>query len=182
MTFTHTSGHDAFDDKEPVPSHSQHEMEAYIEHTPDHAPRSNTKLYNESHRHLTKIENIGCYICGIRNSDKPEKNLETHHWFVEDSKKTGIDWVKWGNGKANFLYNPQNGLHIGSSFDWAEVAKDPHIFTDSVFNLVVLCKKHHVGLGTGIHHVPAPLWQLQGSGLDGFEFLEAPTSGTNIKP
>lgn len=150
--------------------HSQKETDSYVIHYPDHEDRTSSPLYVKSHYQLTHVEDRPCFICGIRNADKPEHPIETHHYFAEWSAMNGVDWIKFGQ-LAAIMYHPQTNECIGPLFDWSEVAKDPGIFVDSVLNLVTICKGHHVGSENGIHHVPWPLWILQRYEKDGFEFL-----------
>ena len=50
-------------------------------------------------------------------------------------------------------------------------AKNPDIFVDSKYNMIVLCVEHHRSSNRGIHHVPFPEWILQRNAKNGFEFL-----------
>jgi len=110
-----------------------------------------------------------CFICGKSNK-KNNISTETHHFYVEKAAQNAIDWIKFGEF-AKICYNIQTGENIGDPFDWAAVAKNPDLFVDSKYNMIVLCKEHHISGKRGIHHVPFPNWVLQKWGKDGFQFL-----------
>jgi hypothetical protein len=138
----------------------------YVSHHPKSTSPNRTSLYKRTHNQLCNRQNLPCFVC---DKNDEEDETETHHFFVKRSVSNVIDWIKFGQ-KAEFLYNPQTGVNIGEEFNWKEVEKDPHIFVDSVHNMVVLCKEHHAGF-TGIHNVPFPDWFPQIAPKDGFVFL-----------
>jgi hypothetical protein len=135
---------------------------------PIHEKRKNSAIYNSTHHELIHVRNLPCFICGKHNSSSSP--LETHHFYCEKSAQNAIDWRVFGEF-ANHCYNIQTGDCIGTRFVWTEVEKTPDIFVDSVYNMIVLCKEHHISGGRGIHHVPFPDWILQKYPKDGFEFL-----------
>jgi hypothetical protein len=120
---------------------------------------------------LCITQDLPCWTCG-KSHHNDGVVTETHHFFVEKAAENAIDWRHFGE-KARHLYNPQTGQHIGSSFDWVEVAKNPDSFVDSTANMVVLCPEHHRSSACGIHHVPFPDWILQAFAKHGFRFLTA---------
>lgn len=73
-----------------------------------------------------------CFI----NNGYCSGQTEIHHFYVEYSAQTGVDWTK---------------VHKLSPINNA----------DDIENLVPICHKHHMGIGTGIHFVTYPSWQLQ---------------------
>jgi hypothetical protein len=154
--------------EEPIESHEFKETEHVLAHYPEHEPRSASALYNRTHHQLCILQDVPCFICG--KSHKDSIITETHHFFCEWAAANAVNWVRFGKLAQN-LYNPQTGKHIGSSFDWAEIALEPTLFIDSAENMVVLCADHHRAEGIGIHHVPFPLWILQAFPIDGYEFL-----------
>jgi len=102
---------------------------------------------------------------------KTKPPLESHHFYCEKAAELAIDWIKFGKIAKN-LHHIVTGVCIGDQFDWEEVAKNPEIFVDSVHNMIVLCKEHHIGAKGGIHHLPFPVWILQMAPKDGFTFIE----------
>jgi len=146
----------------------------YTVNYPHHKKRKNSSIYTKTHHELCHRRDLPCFICG--KSHKTDGNsaaaiTETHHFYVEKAAQNAIDWHKFGEF-ANICYNIQTGENIGDAFDWDEVAKNPDLFVDSRFNMVVLCKEHHISANKGIHHVPFPYWILQKFPKDGFQFLE----------
>lgn len=152
-----------------IPSHSQKMTHKYVINYPNHEPRKDSPLYRKTHIQLCKTQDLPCWICN-KNQSKDQIMTETHHFFIEKAAENAIDWHKFSH-KAQHLYNPQTGQHIGPAFDWDQVAKNPTIFVDSCANMIVLCVDHHRGSGTGIHQAPFPDWILQAFAKDGFTFL-----------
>jgi hypothetical protein len=152
---------------EVTPGHEElAEVEQYIEISPDHADRKETSTFRRARQDLLD-HGYGCFI-GNGCVDGP---LEAHHFFVEWSKASVIDWKKMQAG-ATHMVNPQNGLEL-SVIDWVAVTLDPVTFVDRMANLMMLCAKHHRDTAHGIHHIPYSLWILQKYGIDGFEFTKA---------
>jgi hypothetical protein len=96
--------------------------------------------------------------------------LETHHFYCEKAAELAIDWEQFGK-RAKNLHHIVTGVCIGELFDWSEVARNPEVFVDSVHNMVVLCKEHHIGATCGVHSVPFPVWILQMTPVGDFRFL-----------
>lgn len=137
----------------------------YSIHYPEHKKRVETTIF----RHTKKeLENMPCFICGKCKVDDNISN-EIHHYFIQKVAASAIDWIKFGEF-AEICYNIQTGILIGDKFDWKEVEKNPDIFVDSPYNMIVLCKNHHTGR-CGIHHVPYPDWILQKFAIEGFKFV-----------
>ncbi len=141
----------------------------YTVNYPTHEKRKNSALYNRTHRELCYTKNIGCFICGKNNKDN-KISTETHHFYIEKVGTNAIDWHKFGKF-ASSCYNIQTGEFLGDKFDWEKVAENPEIFVDSKYNMVVLCKEHHISGTKGVHHVPFPDWVLQKFAKDNYEFL-----------
>jgi hypothetical protein len=137
-------------------------------HYPEHEPRKNTSLYNHTHRELCIKNDTPCFICNKTRKDNIV--TETHHFFCEYAGMNGIDWIEFGQ-RAKCLYNPQTGKNFAELFDWKQVQKDPSIFVDSQYNMIVLCVEHHRSSNRGIHHVPFPEWFLQVAPKNGFVFI-----------
>lgn len=137
----------------------------YTVNYPDHSKRVETNIFRHTRKEL---ENMPCFICGKTKNDNNISN-EVHHYYIEKVATTAIDWEKFSK-YANTCYNIQTGELIGDKFDWEEVKKNPDIFIDSPYNMIVLCKEHHTGR-CGIHHIPFPDWIVQKFTVDGFKFI-----------
>jgi len=140
----------------------------YTVNYPPHEKRVASSIYRKTHRELCKVKKIGCFICNKKNNKNDP--LETHHFYCEKVAVNAIDWIKFGEF-AKTCYNIQTGENIGEHFNWNEVSKNPDIFVDSPYNMIVLCKEHHISGKKGIHHVPFPDWILQKYPKNNFQFL-----------
>jgi hypothetical protein len=150
--------------------HSMEETEHFKVNYPNHVKRTSSHEYEQTHKYLCKQLNLGCFICG---KNHPEEITETHHYFCEYADMNGYDWISFGKWATETeLRNPQTGHEFAGEFDWEKVQENPTLFVDSIYNMVVLCEKHHRDTATGIHHVPYPLWLSQKFAKDGFVFLE----------
>jgi len=152
-----------------IPSHSLKLSNHYTVNYPDHAKRTESAIYRKTHHELCIVRDFPCFICGKTHA-KNGISLETHHFYCEKAAQNAIDWAEFGKF-AQTCYNIQTGENIGHTFDWTEVAKHPDIFVDSPYNMIVLCKEHHISGNKGIHHVPFPDWILQKYPVKGFQFL-----------
>ena len=150
-----------------IPSHKLKVTNHYTIVYPNHKKRTNSTIYNKTHNELINKIHLNCFVC---NKTKNETQLETHHFYCEKAAENAIDWIKFGKF-ANNCYNIQTGENIGIQFDWTQVSKEPELFVDSKYNMVVLCVEHHRSSNKGIHHVPFPEWILQKNAKKGFEFL-----------
>jgi len=140
----------------------------YTVQYPEHDKRVSSTIYKKTHDELCNNKKLPCFICGKhQNRDSP---LETHHFYCEKAAQNAIDWQKFGEF-AKKCHNIQTGENIGEHFDWKEVEKNPDIFVDSPYNMIVLCKEHHISGNKGIHHVPFPDWILQKFAKNGFQFI-----------
>jgi len=158
------------DHEECIPGHKLNQSNHYVVNYPDHIKRKDSSIYKKTHHQLCHIQDTPCFICG--KTQKINKiSLETHHFYCEKAAENAIDWQMFGIF-ANNCYNIQTGINIGNTFDWNEVEKNPDIFVDSVHNMIVLCKQHHISGSKGIHHVPFPDWILQKYPKNGFQFLD----------
>jgi hypothetical protein len=163
--------HDAMDDAEPFPSHSQGETDAFVEHSPDHEhARTASPMFEHNRHELVVNRNYTCFYAD-KNCDHMHP-VEAHHEFLEYSKKDAID-LELFRARHQYVNNPQNGLPLLPAIDRAIAANDPLLLCDDIANLVIYCKVHHVGPGVGKHHAPDPLVRLTGLGKDGYIFLEA---------
>lgn len=152
-----------------IPYHTRNMSNRYTVNYPDHEKRKETSLYRKTRKELCENRNLPCFICG-KTKTKDGISLQIHHFYCEKAAQNAIDWVAFGEF-ANLCYNIQTGENLGDKFDWKEVEKDPNLFVDSIYNMVVLCQEHHISGKKGIHHVPFPEWILQKFGKDHFQFL-----------
>lgn len=116
---------------------------------PDHPPRTESKLFAKTKKHLIKELDTPCYVCGSKEL------REVHHFHVEYADAEGVDW-----GKMRKLH---------PDFDWSKFSKAED-FIDSEYNMMILCKKHHTGKDHGIHFLPYPIWVMQAIKLKDFVF------------
>jgi hypothetical protein len=140
----------------------------YTVNYPLHDKRKKSKTYVATRIELIDRLDIGCFICGKCKSEYNSIELETHHFYIEKVATNAIDWKKFGEFSKN-CYNIQTGENI-NKFNWEEVEKNPDIFVDSKYNMIVLCKMHH-RQKKGIHSIPYPDWILQKFAKGGFEFI-----------
>jgi hypothetical protein len=115
---------------------------------PDHPDRSNTPIFEATRRELiTHNPEAKCEVDnGHCDHDHP---LELHHKHVEWCDSNGVDWEKVKQEIPDFPW---------ATFDPSK----PETFIDSKWNAKqVLCKKHHTGVGHGIHCLDGPTWQMQ---------------------
>lgn len=116
---------------------------------PDHPPRKESSLFRQTKKHLVKTLDTPCWVCGTKES------REVHHFHAEWADSTAIDWEKMK------LLHP--------TFDWTTF-NSPTDFIDSEYNMMVLCKHHHVHKNHGIHMLPYPIWVMQRNQLSDFIF------------
>ena len=157
------------DEKMNIAFHTLKMSNKYTVNYPNHEKRKTSSIYRKTHYELCHIKNLPCFICGKTKINNI--SLETHHFYCEKAAQKAIDWIQFGKFAKN-CYNIQSGDYFGDKFDWNEVENNPDIFVDSVYNMIVLCKEHHISGRKGIHHVPFPNWILQKYPKNGFKFLE----------
>ncbi|PUA19568.1 HNH endonuclease [Glaciimonas sp. PCH181] len=124
----------------PQNEHEFKEMIAIDIFYPDHPPRTESKLFAQTKRHLVKVLDTPCWVCGVKDK------REVHHFHAEWADADGIDWDK------------MRVLH--PNFPWSTF-KEPSDFIDSEYNMMVLCETHHRAKDRGIHMMPYPIWIMQ---------------------
>jgi hypothetical protein len=152
----------------PIPAITKKMSNHYTVSYPHHEKRTDSAIYRKTHHDLVHVKKLHCFICNKANHENG--SLETHHFYCEKAAENAIDWNKFGEFAKN-CYNIQTGVNIGEHFNWKEVQKNPDIFVDSEYNMIVLCQEHHRSGNKGIHHVPFPDWILQKYPINNFEFL-----------
>ena len=123
----------------------------YQVYYPNHDHRSTSNRFNRTKHELIHIKDVPCWICGSK------EKREVHHFHVEWAFSDGVDWEKMKN------------LH--PTYDWSQF-KIPEDFVDHEYNMMVLCEDHHRGPGTGIHHIPYPIWVMQKHKKSDFILIE----------
>lgn len=131
--------------------------------------RKSSYIYNKTHNELCVQKNIPCFICG-KTRKETTVSLDIHHFYIEKASVNAIDWYKFGQF-AKSCYNIQTGENIAHNFNWGKVAKNPDIFVDYRYNMVVLCKEHHTSGNKGIHHVAFPDWIVQKFVVKNYNYL-----------
>lgn len=124
---------------------------------PEHVKRledPTAEEYRKNHHILVQEMGLPCWICGSR------ENLETHHWF---------EWSLWNDLDPDQV---QETLRLLDPYGFSRHLTDPITSPDDIRNLVVLCRPHHTGQGTGIHEITWPILLA----------LKAAKSGTQIIP
>lgn len=101
-------------------------------HYEDHPNRTESAEFRKVKQEFHH-NHAGCWI----NNGYCEGGIEIHHGIVEYSASTEVDWDKVQQDHPGF----------------------DHV--DSKLQMIPLCEKHHRGVGTGIHMVTYPAWQLQ---------------------
>lgn len=126
---------------------------------PGHDPRNTTPLFTHSRKELLKTV-CRCFICN-RTEEESGAPLEAHHYPIERSFATMIDWSEGAQIRKDF-----------PDFDWSNFdPANPYTFVDDMrVNGLILCKKHHIGKDEGIHDLPHPIWIAQRYGQDGYKF------------
>jgi hypothetical protein len=118
---------------------------------PDHPPRKESNLFTKTKKHLVKVLDTPCWVCGSK------EGREVHHFHAEWADAEAIDWDK------------MKILH--PNFPWSTF-KEATDFIDSEYNMMVLCEKHHRGKNHGIHLLPYPIWIMQKIQQEDFVFAK----------
>lgn len=129
---------------------------------PGHEPRVTTALFSHTRKLLIEREGGRCYVCNC-TAEESGHPLEAHHYPIERSFATMIDWGPHSLIRKQF-----------PDFDWINFdSSDPYKFVDDMtINGLLLCKAHHTGKDEGIHCLPHPVWLAQRYGTDGYKFSE----------
>lgn len=121
--------------------------------TPPHPPRTETPLYEATHKRLIFAEDRPCFGCGVRHSDlqdsarkaDPQVNpfgaemMESHHFPVERSLATAIDRER-----------------VAADYPTVRQFKTLIEWVDSEYNILILCDQCHRLADHAIHRA---LWQ-----------------------
>lgn len=115
-----------------IPSHDDVRHLLEVIHYEDHPAREESPEFAAIKREFHEAH-AGCWI----NNGYCDGGIEIHHAIVEYSASTEVDWAKVRIDHPGF----------------------DHV--DQKVQMLPLCEKHHRGVGTGIHAITYPAWQLQ---------------------
>jgi len=107
-----------------------------IIHYAQRPERQESSEFSHNKKELHEKIKAGLIDACFINNGHCEGQTEIHHLYVEYSAWTGIDILK-----------------VKKVVDIEDA--------DSLLNLIPLCRKHHMGVGTGIHFVTWSSFQLQ---------------------
>lgn len=117
--------------KHMVPAHDDIRKLVEVIHYEDHESRTESAEFKRVKQHFHET-GAKCWI----DNGYCEGQIEIHHNVIEYSAATEVDWEK------------VKAVH---GFDHVDDEKQ----------MLPLCEKHHRGIGTGIHMITYPAWQLQ---------------------
>lgn len=124
---------------------------------PEHGRRTETPEYRHNRHILIERLDLPCIICGSR------EDRQTHHQF---------EWMFWKS------LDPRKMLRLLRVFDpygfAHHMGEKPVESVDDIRNLVVVCEKHHIRKGTGVHETTFSPWWAQAAAKEGVVILEAP--------
>ena len=115
-----------------TPAHDDVRRLIDVIHYEDHPARTESAEFRKI-KHDLHAAHAKCWI----DNGYCAGEIQIHHQWIEWSASTEVDWARVQ------LDHP--------GFD--------HV--DSALQMLPLCHKHHMGVGTGIHMVTYPAWQLQ---------------------
>lgn len=122
--------------KKDVIAHDEIRHLVDLMHYDTHPARVETSEFRHNKEELHRKIEAGEIEACIINNGRCEGQTEIHHFYVEYSEGTAVDWTL--------------------------VQKDVHIENpDQMLNLKPLCHKHHMGTGTGIHMISYPAFLVQ---------------------
>lgn len=136
-----------------IPEHIQkHVIEEYL-HYPEHGDRKETFIFKNAKHELEYVDHINCFVCGT------SEQRQSHH-IIERAwaNKVNLDRVAW------LLYNHRDyhgycKRDFGSQNELAEYLKSHKTkeeALDCLYNQLILCKRHHILDGDGIHNLSTP--------------------------
>ncbi|WP_223253607.1 hypothetical protein [Chromobacterium amazonense] len=165
---------------------------------PDHAARTESKLFRETKR---KMQAEGIYQCAVCGDDE---KIESHHRWIEWAYAKAIHWVwikavalgqtdeMWSHKLRRIVKIPPRHLiwrflRDTEGFDWAAFdPANPESFVDSEYNQDPLCEQHHRAPHHGIHEESYPVYVVQAFLLPDFVYspdeLRAAHVATNALP
>jgi hypothetical protein len=148
-----------------IQEHKVEELQFY----PTHDKRTESKLYQKVHAHMTVDLDLPCLVCGVRHSTLKDaeqnrygaKAMETHHHIIEWALANAVDVNRFNTSiRPNLAHKHPNDPTWGyeTAFDEDKVRQ----WVDhSEHNLWVLCDVHHRAKYLGIHEITYPIWAPQ---------------------
>jgi hypothetical protein len=139
---------------------------------PGHEARGDASaLFIRTKKALAERDGNRCWLSG----ETPEEAgpLEAHHFPIERSTATGIDWaLVQADCAAGEFGLTQTQRDAAKAFDWSKFdPADPYSFVDNMLvNGVLLAKRFHTAKDSGIHTMPHPLWIFQRYAREGYQF------------
>lgn len=115
-----------------------------IIHYDDHPDRVESTEFRHNKEEFHALIQAGKIPACFINNGYCEGHTEIHHYLVEYSAGTEVEWVNV-NGVLRLIDK--------TSPDLTNPDQRP--------NLIQLCHKHHMGVGTGIHMISFPAWIMQ---------------------
>lgn len=135
---------------------------------PGHEARVTTSVFTHTrNQRLAAEKEPRCWICS-RTEQESGHPLELHHFPIERSLATGVDFKLVQADCEAGLWG-----EAAKSFDWADfwAKNDVYLFVDNMLvNGLILCKDHHTGADEGIHYLPHPLWVVQRYLTEGYQY------------
>lgn len=127
-----------------VPAHEEVRQLLDVIHYDMHPQRVESELFRHNKQELHEQIKAGIIRPCFIDNGYCEGQTEIHHFLVEYSAGNEVDWAV-----VNGIYQ-KIGLTVPN-------IQNP----DEKPNLIPICHKHHMGVGTGIHMVSFPAWILQ---------------------
>ena len=122
------------------PHEESRTIHEFIEY-PAHEDRTESSEFRANKRRLVRQLDIGCWICGGKES------REVHHIH---------EWSLWNALDPDKVLD---SLHAFDPYGYTHAGGDKPIESpDDLRNLVVICEKHHRGVNTGVHDLTMPIW------------------------
>lgn len=141
---------------------------------PEHAPRTASALYAQTHHHLVYDLDLPCVVCGVRRSTLGDltqnrvgaRAIETHHALVEWAGQTEINWDKLAQDNPTLptLVSIAQAFHahlLANGSLPPDYKLDATPFVDSTEQMLVICDVDHRGSQRGVHMITGPVWELQ---------------------
>jgi hypothetical protein len=145
------------------------EKETLVEdfNVPGHEDRTETPLFVHSRHEVLVQDGARCFVCGETEAETGHP-LELHHVWIERSLANGVTWSLF------CLFITALKKLVDRAYDFCQANPNlPDIMTfvdDARINGMILCLKHHVGKGTGIHFIDFPHWLFQCFGQEGYQY------------
>lgn len=147
------------DNKEPKKEIAAHETVRNIVEiieVPEHEQRKGeSKLFHDNVKKLKEDGNYKCFISGVT------EDLQVHHLICEWSLEAKVDYEKL-----------KRMCEIFDPYGYGEKLKDtPITSVDDIRNLLVLSRKYHEEIATGIHNTTFSAWVSQAIVKSGEEIV-----------